>query len=86
MRQPDNGTRIYVNWERVRPRTLRGWATAFAFVVVAILMLALFAAIASTLLVIAAVIAVFSTVTWFVSSLFRRRSRDVVPYRENIDA
>jgi hypothetical protein len=47
---------------------------------------ALFAAIASTLLVIAAVIAVFSTVTWFVSSLFRRRSRDVVPYRENIDA
>jgi len=86
MTQPDNGTRIYINWERIRPRTARGWVSAFVFVIVAMMVLALFAAIASTLLVIAAVIAVFSTVTWFVSSLFRRRSRDVVPYRENIDA
>jgi ABC-type Fe3+-siderophore transport system permease subunit len=59
---------------------------AFAFVLVAIFVSALFAAIASTLLIITAVIAVFSTVTWFVGSLFRRRSRDVVPYRENYDA
>ena len=66
--------------------TLRGWMAALAFVLVAIFVSGLFAAIASTLLIIAAVIAVFSTVTWFVGSLFRRRSRDVVPYRENYDA
>lgn len=86
MNRQDNGTRIYINWDRLRPRTLRGWMAAFAFVLVAIFVSALFAAIASTLLIITAVIAVFSTVTWFVGSLFRRRSRDVVPYRENYDA
>lgn len=86
MNHQDNGTRIYINWAQLRPRTLRGWMAALAFVLVAIFVSALFAAIASTLLIIAAVIAVFSTVTWFVGSLFRRRSRDVVPYRENYDA
>ncbi len=86
MNGQDSGTRIYINWSQLRPRTLRGWMAALAFVLVAIFVSALFAAIASTLLIIAAVIAVFSTVTWFVGSLFRRRSRDVVPYRENYDA
>lgn len=86
MNNPYDRPRIYVNWSSVRPRTLRGWLTLIGYGVVAIALIVLIAAIASTLLAIMLVVALISAVWWFVASLFARRNRNVVPYQGDHDA
>jgi ABC-type bacteriocin/lantibiotic exporter with double-glycine peptidase domain len=86
MNNPYDRPRIYINWNSVRPKTLRGWLTLFGYSVVAIALIVLIAAIASTLLAIMLVVAVISAVWWFFAGLFARRSRDVVPYQGDRDA
>ena len=80
--------RIYINWDRARPTTLRGWIAAIAIVALSIAALALFAIIASTLLVIALIVGIGAAASWYIGNLFRRpgRRREIVRYRGNPDA
>lgn len=86
MNNPYDRPRIYINWSRVRPKSMRGWLTLIGYGVVAIALIVLIAAIASTLLAIMLVVALVSAVWWFLTGLFTRRSRDVQPYRGDTDA
>jgi ascorbate-specific PTS system EIIC-type component UlaA len=82
MTHHDGDTRIYINWRRLRPVTLRGWLTVLASIVLAVCVIVLVAAIASTLLVVALVAGAW----WSVQRLFRGRDRAPVPYRNDDDA
>ena len=86
MNNPYDRPRIYINWSSLRPTTLRGWLTLIGYGVVAIALIVLIAAIASTLLAIMLVVTLVSGMWWLFASLFTRRSRDVAPYQRNHDA
>ncbi|MBU6156899.1 MAG: hypothetical protein KJS87_08195 [Alphaproteobacteria bacterium] len=86
MTHHDGDTRIYINWRRLRPVTLRGWLSVLASIVLAVCVIVLVAAIASTLLVVALVAALLSGAWWAVQRLFRGRDRAPVPYRNDDDA
>lgn len=86
MTHHDGETRIYIDWRRLRPVTLRGWLTVLASIVVAVCIIMLVAAIASTLLVIALVAALVSAAWWSLQRLFRGSDRAVAPYRNDDDA
>ena len=86
MTDPYDRPRIYINWQQVRPNSWRAWLVAIGFVALAIAVLALVAVIASTLFVVAVVVGLASALAWFVGNLFRRRSREIGPYRGNHDA
>lgn len=79
MIDPRDVPRVSINWEYLRPKTWRDWLRATGA-------LALIAIIASTLLVIALVVAVGSAIAWFVGNVFRRKGREVGPYKGNYDA
>ena len=87
-RPPFERPRVYVNWNNVRPKTLRGWTTLVGFAALAFAALALIAVIASTLFFIAIVVVVVSAVAFFIGNAFRWRSgRSVQPYkRGDLDA
>lgn len=84
----DGRTRIYINWDAIRPKTGRDWARVLVFVAVGIAALALIAVIASTLLVGAAIVGAAAAAYLAIVNMFRRssRSRDVGPYQGNSDA
>jgi hypothetical protein len=86
MTDPYDRPRVYVNWERVRPAGWRGWVSAIALIALGIAVFALVAVIASTVFVIAAIVGAGAAIAWFIGNLFRRRNRDVGPYRGNYDA
>jgi MFS superfamily sulfate permease-like transporter len=86
MNDPFDRPRIYVNWARVRPTSLRGWLLAACWLVVAVAVIALIMAVASTLFVIGIVVSIVSAIIWFISSLFQRRGRDVIRYQDDRDA
>jgi hypothetical protein len=86
MTDPYDRPRIYINWERARPAGWRGWVAMIAIVALAIAALALIAIVASTLFVIALIVGAFAAASWFIGNLFRRKGRDVGPYRGNYDA
>lgn len=88
MSDPYDRPRVYINWDRARPTTLRGWLAAVAVVALGIAVFALVAVLASTLFVVAVVVGLISAVTWYISNLFRRRKprREIGPYRGNYDA
>lgn len=73
--------RIYFNWDKARPTTLRGWAAAVGFIAIAFGVLALIAVVASTVLAIALVAVLIAGVWFAITNLFRPRRRDVGPYR-----
>jgi uncharacterized membrane protein HdeD (DUF308 family) len=77
----DDRPRIYFNWDKARPTTLRGWAAAVGFIAIALGILALIAVVASTVLAIALVAVVIGGAWFAITSLFRPRRRDVGPYR-----
>ena len=84
----DGRTRIYLNWDAIRPKTWRDWARVVLFVAVGIAVFALVAVIASTLLIGAAIVGAGAAAYLAIANLFRRpsRSRDVGPYQGNYDA
>ena len=86
MTHPYDRPRIYINWERVRPATWQDWLRAFVWLTIAIAVLALIMAVASTLFIIGIVVSIVSATVWFISSLFQRRGRDVIPYQDDQDA
>jgi hypothetical protein len=86
MSDPFDRPRIYINWARVRPTSLRGWLLAVCWLVVVLAVVALIMAVASTLFIIGIVVSIVSATIWFISSLFQRRGRDVIPYRDDQDA
>jgi uncharacterized membrane protein YccF (DUF307 family) len=86
MSDPFDRPRIYINWARVRPTSLRGWLLAAFWLVVALAIVALIMAVASTLFIIGIVVSIVSATVWFISSLFQRRGRDVIPYQDDRDA
>ena len=83
MNDPYDRPRIYINWERVRPATWQDWVLAFCWLVVGLTVLALIMAVASTLFIIGIVVSIVSAAVWFISSLFQRRGRDVIPYEDD---
>ena len=86
MNDPRDLPRVTINWAHFRPRGWRGWLTAAGFLAVAVAALALIAIVASTLLVVALIVGAASAVAFFIGNLFRRKGRDVGPYRGNYDA
>jgi hypothetical protein len=82
----DDRPRIMINWNAVRPKGWRGWLTAAGVAAAALGVLALIAIVASTLLIIALIVGAGSAIAFFVGNLFRRKGRDVGPYRGNYDA
>ena len=84
----DGRTRIYLNWDAIRPKTWRDWARVIVFVAVGIALIALVAVIASTLLIGAAVVGTGAALYLAIANLFRRRphGRSVEPYQGNYDA
>jgi hypothetical protein len=78
--------RIYINWDYARPRTWRGWVAAIALAALGVAALALIAVVATTVFVIALIVGAGAAAAWFVGNLFRRKRRDVGPYRGNYDA
>ena len=85
MSDPRDIPRVTINWERVRPVGWRGWIAAAGFLAVAVAVLALIAIVASTLLVVALIVGLGSAAAWLIGSLFRRKGREVGPYRGNWD-
>ena len=81
----DGRTRVYVNWNAVRPKTWRDWAVVVAIGALGIAALALIAVIASTLLIGAGIVGAGAALYLYVTNLFRRgsRGRDVGPYQGN---
>jgi len=86
MIDPRDMPRVTINWAHFRPQGWRGWIAAAGFLAVAVAVLALIAIIASTLFVVALVVGAGSAAVWFVGNLFRRKGREVGPYRGNYDA
>jgi hypothetical protein len=86
MIDPRDMPRVTINWAHFRPKGWRGWVGAAGFLAVAVAVLALIAIIASTLFVVALVVGAASGAAWFVGNLFRRKGREVGPYRGNYDA
>jgi Flp pilus assembly protein TadB len=88
MTSNDDQTRIYIDWQRARPVTLRGWLAVLGAMILTVCVIVLVAAIASTLLVIALIIATLSAGWWMVQRLFRGRSDDrtIIIYRNDNDA
>ncbi|MEQ1753053.1 MAG: hypothetical protein ABL973_02850 [Micropepsaceae bacterium] len=78
--------RIYINWARVRPATWRDWVVAVCWLAVAIAVLALIMAVASTLFIIGIIVSIVSAAVWFIGNIFQRRGRDVTPYQGDPDA
>jgi hypothetical protein len=87
-RPPYDRPRVYVSWNNVRPKTLRGWTALVGFAALAFAALALIAVIASTLFFVALVVVIVAAVVFFVGNLFRPRPRrGVQPYKpSDIDA
>jgi MFS superfamily sulfate permease-like transporter len=83
MNDPYDRPRIYINWARVRPATWRDWLLAFCWLTIALAVLALVFAVASTLFIIGIVVSIVSAAVWFISSLFQRRDRNVIPYQDD---
>ena len=83
MSGPHDRPRVYINWQRVRPVGWRAWLAAVGFVAVAFAALALVAVIASTVFVIAIVVAFGAAIAFFIGNIFRdwRSKRDIAPYR-----
>ncbi|MBP6012148.1 MAG: hypothetical protein KBA31_07970 [Alphaproteobacteria bacterium] len=88
MTDPRDMPRVYINWDHIRPKTWRDWFRVTTIVAVGIAMLALIAIIASTLLIVAAVVALVAGAYLYIANLFRRRrsGREVGPYQGNYDA
>ena len=87
MNDPYDRPRIYINWARVRPATWRDWILAVCWIAVAITILALVMAVASTLIIIGIVVSLVSATVWFIGNIFQRRGRrDVTPYQDDLDA
>ena len=82
----DDLPRVSINWSYFRPKSWRDWLAAAGFLAVAVAALALIAVVASTLLIVALIVGVGSAAAWFIGNLFRRKGRDVGPYRGNYDA
>ncbi len=85
MSDPRDMPRVTINWTQFRPQGWRGWIAAAGFLAIAIAVLALIAIIASTLLVVALIVGIGSAAAWFIGNLFRRKGREVGPYRGNWD-
>jgi hypothetical protein len=86
MTSHDGETRIYINWSRLRPVTVQGWLRVLAGIVLAVCIIVLVAAIASTLLVIALVAATLSGAWWMLRRLFGGRNQTLIPSRNDQDA
>jgi ABC-type bacteriocin/lantibiotic exporter with double-glycine peptidase domain len=86
MTSNDGETRIYVNWGRLRPTTVQGWLRLVAGILLAVCILVLVAAVASTLLVIALIAATLSGAWWMLSRLFRGRNQTLIASRNDQDA
>jgi hypothetical protein len=85
MIDPRDMPRVSINWHYLRPKGWRGWIAAAGFLAVAVAVLALIAVVASTLLVIALIVGLGSAAAYFIGNLFRRKGREVGPYRGNWD-
>jgi hypothetical protein len=86
MTNRDGETRIYINWSRLRPVTVQGWLRVLAGIVLAVGIIVLVAAIASTLLVIALVAATLSGAWWMLRRLFGGRNQILISSRNDQDA
>jgi hypothetical protein len=86
MNEQQDIPRVTINWAHFKPRGWRGWLSVAGFLAVAVAVLALIAVVASTLLLVALVVGAGSAVAFFIGNLFRRRGREVEPYRGNWDA
>jgi hypothetical protein len=69
-----------------RDLAARGWLLGLFWLIVAIAVLSLIMAVASTIFIIGIVVSIVSATAWFISSLFQRRGRDVTPYQDDRDA
>lgn len=85
MTDPRDLPRVTINWAYFKPRGWRGWLSAAGVLAVAVAVLALIAIVASTLLVVALIVGAASAVAFFIGNLFRRKGREVGPYRGNLD-
>ncbi len=85
MSDPRDLPRVTINWAHFKPRDWRGWVGAAGFLAVAVAVLALIAIVASTLLVVALIVGLGSAAAYFIGNLFRRKGREVGPYRGNWD-
>ena len=85
MNDPRDLPRVTINWAHFKPRGWRGWLSVAGFLAVAVAVLALIAIVASTLLIVALIVGAGSAVVWFFGNLFRRKGREVGPYKGNWD-
>jgi hypothetical protein len=85
MNDPRDLPRVSINWAYFKPRGWRGWLSAAGFLAVALGVLALIAIVASTLLVVALIVGAGSAAAFFIGNLFRRKGREVGPYKGNLD-